>query len=1693
MNCDRLKSTRSVTKKNRLCQRRFTCETLEARHLLAGDLVAQWNAEDLVAENANGNVIASWADSIQGIEAVSSGSPSLLHHSSGGRASVRFDPSDGADSFLVKSEFNPLTRAKDFSVMVAFATSSDSHVGEGEGIWFDNSGIVDANRRGFGNDWGLSINSNGQIATGMGAGFGSPTTNIYSSGGQNDGTLHTAIVTRSANVLSLFIDDADPVVATNASSADRSNLDLAFGALADGNSPFDGEIAQVRFYDGALSADEVGQLQAEIEAFYGNSAPTANDDEYSAVEDRLLLVVPSATGVLSNDIDADGDPITAQLVEAPENGHLTLNADGSFIYSLPVDFFGPSTFSYTANDLRPGNVATVTIQVEPVYDPATAVADSYNLLPTGTNLISADNGLLKNDLNPDKANLVATIVRPVDNGSLSLNEDGSFEYSADGFIGEASFSYQLDDGTRLSNVVDVTLHVNTPPVTVDDSYELDEDIELVIEADIGLLANDEDAEGDTLVVELTRSPEFGSVRLNENGSFFYTANENYFGDDSFAYRVGDGVDISNESNVALRIHPINDAPTTDVDSYFVFPGNVLEVPVDRGVLVNDFDVEGDVITAELSQTPVSGEITFNADGSFVYSPEDGFQGEVEFRYRATDGTNRSSETRVAINVDPKPLVISEFLAANSEFSTRVRSTTEDDFGGFRTYPDWVEIHNLLQNPIDLSDFQLTDDEQNLAKWQFPEGTEIPAFGYLTVFASGQSVTNVELDEAGFLHADFELSAAGDYLAISATNGQIVHEYEADFPSQIYNVSYGIENDQLRYFATPTPNAANENGSVGFAAPATLNQSGGFFDAPFELTATGHPDQTIRYTLDGSEPTASNGMEYVEPITISQTTTFRVAAIQDNYLRSPIKTETFVFLADVIRQSPNGEAPEGWPADRVRGQVFDYGMAPLIVDSEKWGPSMIDALTEIPTISVVTDMSNLIEVGKGIYVHAGLHGFDWERPASVELLNPDGSDGFQIDAGIRIRGGFSRNAGNPKHSFRLFFRNGYGGGELEFPLFGSEGTDRFKAVDLRTAQNYAWSNEGNDEANNTFLRDIFTRDLQGAQGRHYTRGRYYHLYLNGQYWGMYQTEERPEANFAATYAGGNPEDYNAIKASGGILEATDGSLDPWFELWEFVHGGIDNYEDYFRLQGKNADGTDNLNMPVYVDIDQLIDFVITVFYTGNFDMPIAGGANANNFWAFYNPNTRDGWTFIAHDNEHSMIHLEIDRTQNFTAGMRADSFNPQYIHQQLNTFPEYQLRFADRVHKYFFNDGLLTTERAQESLRFRAEQIDLAIIAEAARWGDQGGGEDRDKDDWLAAVDWLENTFMPQRPEIVMNQFRNRNFYPALEAPAINKFGGSVDPDFEVTLTAPQGTIYYTTDGSDPRLVRGDINESAAIFDDDSSITLTADTTVKARVRDGESWSALVDADFLVGPATTPDALRITEIHYNPSDASEHEASLGYDNNDDFEFIELMNTSNSAIDLSLVSLAQITENGDTDGVAFSFSESPIQRLGPGQRIVVVEDKLAFEARYGKGLPVAGQWRGRLSNSSETISLMHGGELLQRVEYLDDWHALTDGEGFSLEIINPNHLDLERWNQKEGWLPSRQIHGTPGRASVVIGDANGDGVFNSDDLLSVFQSGEFEDAIVGNSDFSEGDWNGDGEFDSRDFVFAFTYGIFHNTTE
>ncbi|HUU20020.1 MAG TPA: CotH kinase family protein, partial [Sedimentisphaerales bacterium] len=189
------------------------------------------------------------------------------------------------------------------------------------------------------------------------------------------------------------------------------------------------------------------------------------------------------------------------------------------------------------------------------------------------------------------------------------------------------------------------------------------------------------------------------------------------------------------------------------------------------------------------------------------------------------------------------------------------------------------------------------------------------------------------------------------------------------------------------------------------------------------------------------------------------------------------------------------------------------------------------------------------------------------------------------------------------------------------------------------------------------------------------------------------------------------------------------------------------------------------------------------------------------------------------------------------------------------------------------------------------------------------------------------------------------------------------------------------------------------------ITLTHSTQVKARILRGGMWSALNEATFAVGPIA--DNLRITEIMYHPQNPDES-------NEPNEEYIELKNIGTETINLNLVSF--------TNGIDFTF---PSLELAPNEYAVVVQDRSAFEAWYGTAMNIAGEYSGKLNNAGERIRLEDAiGRMILDFDYKDGWRSITNGEGYSLTVIDPTKTDLYSWNEKDSWRASAYAGGSPG---------------------------------------------------------------------
>lgn len=555
------------------------------------------------------------------------------------------------------------------------------------------------------------------------------------------------------------------------------------------------------------------------------------------------------------------------------------------------------------------------------------------------------------------------------------------------------------------------------------------------------------------------------------------------------------------------------------------------------------------------------------------------------------------------------------------------------------------------------------------------------------------------------------------------------------------------------------------------APAlSVAPARGFYSAPLSATiTTTAPGATIRYTLNGAAPTANAGTLYQAPIAVTGTTVIRAGAFKDGLMASAVQTHTYIFVEDVVRQSPTGAPPPGWPASWGANTV-DYGMDARVVDDPRYAATIRDDLKQLPTLSLVMNLPDLFDPTTGIYANPRQDTEEWERPGSLELIYPDGRAGFQINAGVRIRGGFSRDPKNPKHSFRLFFRKRYGDDKLHFPMFGPGGAQEFDKFDLRCAQNYSWSFGG--DARGVFIQDQFARDTQLAMGQQGERGDFYHLYINGQYWGLYNSDERPSADFADSYWGKSAAGWDTVKVdaeAGYTIYATDGDMLAWTRLYDVLKVGVADDALMMKLQGRRPDGAADATAENLVDVDNLIDYMLLVFYTGNLDAPISqfvGGGNVspNNFYALRDRQGTTGFRFVAHDSEHTLLDVNTNRLGPYKAGDQGVAkSNPQWVFQKLAASPAFRARIAARAEKHFFGDGAMTPAKALERFQRRRNEIDRAVVAESARWGNAKRTATQaplGREDWLVPINRITSTYLPQRTGIVVDQLRAKGWLPA---------------------------------------------------------------------------------------------------------------------------------------------------------------------------------------------------------------------------------------------------------------------------------------------------------------------------------------------
>lgn len=933
------------------------------------------------------------------------------------------------------------------------------------------------------------------------------------------------------------------------------------------------------------------------------------------------------------------------------------------------------------------------------------------------------------------------------------------------------------------------------------------------------------------------------------------------------------------------------------------------------------------------------------------------------------------------NAVPPGLIISEFLADN-------KKTLHDEDGDAS---DWIEILNAGTAPASLNGWGLTTRADNLAEWRFPNLT-LSANEYLLVFASGKDRTN-----APPFHTNFRLNKDGGYLALVDPAAKVVSAFAPAYPAQLKDVSYGrdrVDPNLLAYYVTPTPGKPNSTGGPGFAPEVQFSTPSRTFSSAFALVlATASSNAVIHYTLTTNLPTESSPL-YTQPISVSGTVHVRAKAFEPGLLPGPVHSETYLQVAA-----------------EVAGFASDL---PIVVLHNLGGGTVPGSADQFVTVQVFEPAT-----GPG-------------TPTNAPTL---------AARGIFHKRGRST-GGLPKASFFLEIQDEYGAGK-EVPLAG-------------LPQESDWVLYAPNMFEPVLIHNPMAHEMIRQMGRYSPRTRFVEVYLKddsgtpgpitaADYNGVYVLEEKIKIGKNRVDIDKlQPENTTPPTVTGGYLMSID-SAPPGTSPFYGAGTPINYLEpDYFEISTPQRDAQEkylnnyfaafdsalhaaNWTNPVtgyaaYIDVDAAIDHQLQGVVTFNVDALRLSGY-------FHKP--RNGKITMGPV-------WDFDRTQGSADGRDFNprlwrSAQPDYGTDMFNADPifgnpwysrmfqdiDFWQKWIDRYEA--LRRDVLSTTNIQATIDKFADQVRQAQPREVARWASSGisprsgnrssGGYSYNfPGTYQGEVNFMK-TWYADRLDFIDGQL--------VPAPRFNREGGTLTAGEAITLNAPGGgTIYYTLDGTDPRLAGGAVAPQAKVYA--GALKLAANARITARCQNlshrnltgsgnpplSSTWSGPVSATFVAIPPT----LVITKIMYHPPPPSG-----GTNDNDSFEYLELMNVGAADLDLNGFRLTQ--------GVEFQF---PKMTLAAGQRVVVVKDEAAFRSRYGDSARIAGTYTGQLDNAGERLVLT--GPLEEPVldfSYQNTWYPVTDGLGFAL-VIADEPAAPGAWGSPVSWRPSGTINGTPGMA-------------------------------------------------------------------
>ncbi|NLF39670.1 hypothetical protein GX586_09510 [bacterium] len=715
--------------------------------------------------------------------------------------------------------------------------------------------------------------------------------------------------------------------------------------------------------------------------------------------------------------------------------------------------------------------------------------------------------------------------------------------------------------------------------------------------------------------------------------------------------------------------------------------------------------------------------------------------------------------------------------------------------------DWIELYNRGSADVSLQNWSLTDDPDTPGKWRFPPVT-ISSGGYFLVLATGLNITPTNASP----HTNFKLGSKGEYLALVDNAGQVRCEFAPAFPTQSFSQSFGRTGwgDEYAYLEEATPGWRNNTNAVyqDMLPPPAPSLPRGFYDLPISVSLSASmPDAVIRWTTNGTVPTALNGHTYNQPLQFSKPTALRARAFRHGYIPSePLNATYLVGLTNALKTLP----ALCLVGDEERELFEPHGLMAISGGYSNWWPA--------------TDVDH--------YNNGTPTGRAYERHVSTEFIPLDTNAGFQVGAGLRTagQGGRGSRRRGPswaqqtyKYDLRLYFRSAYGSEALEYDIFPKSRAKNLTQIAIKSG---FW-----DDCINPALKDELLRRLVLDCGQMASHGIHVNLFINGVFKSYYNLIERPKEEYFQSYFG-STNAWDVLK-----FVVTEGDATMWNSMVNFVKAATNDpvvYANYTWLADR-------------LDLVNYVDYLLVCAYAYNSDWP------ANNWIAARERVAGAKFFYMPWDSGCSFGYSGAARVTNDTFELvlsRLSSNAPFSLYFDfLRRSPEFRLLMADRIQKHFFGAGALT------DLNISNRYAEMKAVMQAPVRYLQGSYNNDIETNWL-----------PKRRAALFQYFIERGFWPATAAPVFNRMGGMVTNGFPVTLsnTNAGGALYYTTDGSDPRepgtgAVAGQVYTAPLV--------LAHATTVKARVLDNGEWSPLAEATFTI--AGYFDGLRLTEIMFHP--------------------------------------------------------------------------------------------------------------------------------------------------------------------------------------------------------------------------------------